>query len=317
MPDTFTMNHCVYSESELSQTFPPLFVINLAAYQQRRQFMCTQLNRLSLPYTIIDAVGEQDISAQELPKIYSRDQAQLYVGRDLSLAEIGCYLSHLKAMQAIIDSGAAYGVVIEDDAKIQPEFVEVVMGIKAIPPVWKIIQIGDSISYNFRNKKSYELPQGYRMGALLPESWRTTGYVIHRNFCQYVLHNAYPIFCPIDTRLFSIFLSFSFFHSLQGKFLVYHDETLESTIQSTRAISRHEGAKRLEAKKVPPPHTRNYLQGIKSFIFDRFFEYLLRLLVYYYPIPKRANKRKLLLPYKSQLRIKQHIIFLLRLLKTE
>ena len=298
-------------------------MINLAAQQKRRQCICAQLDRLFVPYTMIDAVGAEDISAQELPKIYSSEQARLYVGRTLSLPEIGCYLSHLKAMQAIIDSGAAYGVVIEDDVKIQQEFVEVILGIEAIPPVWNIIQIGNSVNKNYplpvvlRNKHNYELPCGYRVGALLPESWGTQGYIISREFCKYFLHKAYPIFCPIDARLFSIFLSLSFFHSLQRKFLVHHDETLEhSTIHDTRRASYCEEAERQKIEDVPVLSVRSRLQSLKSFVFDTLLKYLLRLLVYYYPIPKRAYKRNMLLAYTLQLRIKQQIIFLLRLLKT-
>ena len=308
-----------------SQTFPPLFVINLAAQQKRRQCICAQLDRLLVLYTMIDAVGAEDISAQELPKIYSSKQARLYVGRTLSLPEIACYLSHLKAMQAIIDSGAAYGVVIEDDVKIQPEFVEVILGIETLPPVWNIIQIGNSVNGDyplpavFRHKQIYELPCGYRLSALLPETWGTTGYVIRREFCEYFLHKAYPIFCPIDARLFSIFLSLSFSYSLRRKFLVHHDdETLEnSTIHGTREASYCEEVERRKIEDVPLPNVRSRLQSLKSFVFDTLLEYLMRLLVCYYPIPRPAYKRNILLPYKLQLRIKTANYFFVALAKSK
>ena len=308
----------------LNQKLPPVFVVSLAAQPQRRKCIGAQLDRLSIPYTIIDAIGKQDISAQELPKIYSSEQARIYIGRTLSLPEIGCYLSHLKAMQAIIDSGAAYGVVIEDDVKIQPEFAEVLLGIEAIPLIWNTIQIGNDVNCDyplpivFRHKQIYELPCGYRLGALLPETWGTQGYVIRREFCEYFLHKAYPIFCPIDARLFSIFLSLSFSYSLQRKFLVHHhDKILESTIHDTRRASYCEEAERRHIEGVPLPSVRSKLQSVKSFVFDTLLEHLMRLLVCYYPIPRRAYKRNILLPHKLQLRIKQQIIFLLRLLKAK
>ena len=36
--------------------------------------------------------------------------------------EVGCYMSHVKSMQAIADSNADYGIIFEDDFEIQPEF---------------------------------------------------------------------------------------------------------------------------------------------------------------------------------------------------
>ncbi len=36
------------------------------------------------------------------------------------MGEIGCFLSHRKVWQAIVDSGAAVGLVFEDDAVIDP-----------------------------------------------------------------------------------------------------------------------------------------------------------------------------------------------------
>lgn len=38
--------------------------------------------------------------------------------------EVGCYLSHVKSIQAIADSGADYGIIFEDDFEIQPGFFE-------------------------------------------------------------------------------------------------------------------------------------------------------------------------------------------------
>ncbi len=42
--------------------------------------------------------------------------------KDLNVGEIGCYLSHVKAWQKIVDEKLDYAIILEDDFKLSPLF---------------------------------------------------------------------------------------------------------------------------------------------------------------------------------------------------
>lgn len=98
------------------------FVIHLERALQRRGHVA-ELCRLSpVPLTVIDAVDGSLLSEAEVNAVYCpRNLLEPAYPFHISRGEIGCFLSHRKAWQAIVDSGADAGLVFEDDAVIDAE----------------------------------------------------------------------------------------------------------------------------------------------------------------------------------------------------
>jgi glycosyl transferase family 25 len=62
----------------------------------------------------------------------------------LSLGEIGCYASDIKAWNAILVSGNPYALVLEDDARVPPNLAEIVETIiVALPKNWDLVHLYD------------------------------------------------------------------------------------------------------------------------------------------------------------------------------
>lgn len=98
------------------------FIIHLARAEARRPQVDRILAASPVPASIIDAVDGRALSTGELQAAYSRKS--LHAPRypfALGVGEIGCFLSHRKAWQAIVDKGLEAGLVIEDDAEIDAE----------------------------------------------------------------------------------------------------------------------------------------------------------------------------------------------------
>lgn len=93
-----------------------IYLINLARRPDRLAFMEAQLAKLGLPFIRIDAVdglGEDDIGYPENHPA-------------LTKPEYACYLSHIKAYKAFVESGESHGLILEDDAQLSahlPEFL--------------------------------------------------------------------------------------------------------------------------------------------------------------------------------------------------
>lgn len=99
-------------------TMPPVFVINLDKSPERMAKIAKRLNELEIPFERISGVYGADLSEYDLNSAYSaRLNARTY-RRPLTKGEIGCYMSHLKAWKAIVDSSIPCALVIEDDILI-------------------------------------------------------------------------------------------------------------------------------------------------------------------------------------------------------
>ncbi len=62
----------------------------------------------------------------------------------LSVGEIGCYASHMKAWDTLIASGRPYALVLEDDAQVPPNIAELVQKtLTALPEHWDLVHLYD------------------------------------------------------------------------------------------------------------------------------------------------------------------------------
>ena len=89
-----------------------LFVINLARSTQRLANTQTQLARVSLPFERIDAVDGAQLSTLQKYLHYSPQLNKQQYHYPLSNGQIGCYLSHRKAWQKIVDEKLKYAIVL-------------------------------------------------------------------------------------------------------------------------------------------------------------------------------------------------------------
>lgn len=95
------------------------FIIHLARATARRPQVDRLLHACPVPAHVLEAVDGRGLSQAEIDVVYTRKS--LYAPRypfALTVGEVGCFLSHRKAWQAILDSGCDAGLVIEDDVEM-------------------------------------------------------------------------------------------------------------------------------------------------------------------------------------------------------
>lgn len=106
-------------------TFSGLMVIliNMDRSTQRRDQMEHRLKALGLAYSRLSAV---DGKAQwgDLCQTVDIAAFERNVGRDVMQGEIGCYHSHLRAWQTLLDSDCQTLLVLEDDVVFGDDFLE-------------------------------------------------------------------------------------------------------------------------------------------------------------------------------------------------
>ena len=99
------------------------FYINLASAVERRVSAEKQAGEFGIDIQRIEAIAGCDLSKINLSSYDSKRRRQEFAS-DLTLNEHACILSHCKALKAFLDSGAEYGVVLEDDFLLQAHFRE-------------------------------------------------------------------------------------------------------------------------------------------------------------------------------------------------
>lgn len=101
----------------------PHFVINLEYAEDRRKSILAQSERLGLDVRFVKGAEGPKLTAGDMAMYNAERRAKEYP-KDLTPNEIGCYLSHIRALRAFVDSGEPYGVILEDDSVFADQYVE-------------------------------------------------------------------------------------------------------------------------------------------------------------------------------------------------
>lgn len=109
-----------------------IFVINLEKDKDRLDYMANSLSQFNFKnWERIDAVY-----GKYLPDLEK-------YGKILNPSQIGCYLSHLKTYQKIVDQNLDYGVILEDDVTLTEWFPKLEEILQSVPKDFDVIWVGN------------------------------------------------------------------------------------------------------------------------------------------------------------------------------
>lgn len=192
----------LYNKDHLDEI--PIFMINMAEREERKERAIRELDRNDLRVTFIEAVDGRHL---DLDDLYNRGIIEDDpMDKPLRRGQIGCYLSHLKCWDKILETGKEYGLVLEDDAyfkrNFRKKFNDVFNELKYHD--WDIINLGRRCDpYWFNGADCTDGDFIYSMGGVHAFYPRILGYgahayVIKRSTIEKLLKITYPIMRPID-----------------------------------------------------------------------------------------------------------------------
>jgi GR25 family glycosyltransferase involved in LPS biosynthesis len=121
------------------------FIIHLGRAKARKPQVDRLTATLPLPVNVVDAVDGLALAESEIGAIYRRDLHRPHYPFALRKAEVGCFLSHRRAWQAIVERGLDAGLIVEDD--VEPD--EKLFG-PALALAMKSIRPGDYVRFPYR-----------------------------------------------------------------------------------------------------------------------------------------------------------------------
>ncbi len=182
--------------------FPfPVYLINLPRAEERRKFALGQLAQIGSVPVMADAVDGRQLSLDKLINegIYSPDKANEAFSRQLSMAEIGCSLSHYNMYRKIVERNDPAALILEDDVLFRPGFTEKLLSAyRQLLEGWGILALNCQCTHYERAGESIVKYTG--VGSL-PVVYTATAYLVSRRGAELLLENALPIRYPADSLL--------------------------------------------------------------------------------------------------------------------
>lgn len=98
-----------------------VYLINLDTSTERLAQATAELEKHNIEFQRVSAVDGRKLDVRNY-KGYNSLRSNSYTGRDLLGSEIGCYLSHKKALEAFVASENEFGLILEDDLSLVDNF---------------------------------------------------------------------------------------------------------------------------------------------------------------------------------------------------
>lgn len=140
MRDSLSDSVSMQKHDDSIQTMPPVFVINLERNTVRRNNIEIQLSQAGLDFEIFPATDGARLTQRDLAS-YDETYILRNIARALSPSEIGCYLSHQKLWQRIVDDNIPWALILEDDVFVQAGLKEILSEIDKLPFKWDLIRL--------------------------------------------------------------------------------------------------------------------------------------------------------------------------------
>ena len=178
------------------------YLINLKRAKDRRKSVSEYLKNADIEFTILEAVDGKQLS---LPiSSFNETRYKLLHGKRPNLGEIGCYLSHLKALELFIRTDENYALICEDDIEFLPNLRKIIDNALSSEINFDLLRLsGGSDKKRERGSpiKLARIQDEYHLAINFTFKPGTGCYLINKKGAKAVLKKLHKISLPIDHAL--------------------------------------------------------------------------------------------------------------------
>ena len=202
------------------------YVINLDRSKDRLDAITRQLGEIGLPFSRIPAVDGKQASPEQMACIDEQSYQRKH-GKPSLPGELGCYLSHVKAIQTFLYSDAPFALILEDDAIFGEGFVDAVHELMRHPKKWDMVKLsgvhsGTPVAVLTLNSK-------YDLAVMFSKCTCSSAYLINRKAAQAYSEKLLPMTLPYDHE-FDLGWKYQIQVRAVSPFPVIHNEAVATTI---------------------------------------------------------------------------------------
>ena len=210
------------------------WVINLDRAPERLERIKQQLQRLALPFTRLPAVDARALQVSQRVALdepaYRRKHGMTPV-----LGELGCYLSHVNALQQFLASPARFALVLEDDVLLHDSLPAVLAGLMRQPERWDMVKL--SAVHTGTPVPVLQVAPGHQLAVMLSRCTGSSAYLVNRRAAQAYAASLLPMSLPYD-HVFDQGWRFGLKVRLVTPTPCGHDNQIASTIVAPAGATR-------------------------------------------------------------------------------
>jgi glycosyl transferase family 25 len=170
-------------------------VINLDRSPNRLKKISAQLDRLGLNWQRVTAVdgatlNMDDITVLDTPRFHQQH------GKPPLPGELGCYLSHIKALEALLSTDHEWGLILEDDADLGDGLPAVINALLEQPQAWDLVKL--SGMHSGTPVKAQKLLSGQDLCIALSSYTGASCYLVNRCAAERMSKRLLPMSLPYD-----------------------------------------------------------------------------------------------------------------------
>ena len=196
---------------------------NLIEYLQQNKFDVAL-------FPAVDGRGSVPI-LQESESL-NQDRARASRRRDLTSSEIGCYLSHLRAIRKAYEQGFEHVALFEDDVIAEQDLASTLEEIVTLPPEVHMVRLMELKPT--KRKEIKQLQNQHLLTRPLRGTLGTQGYVLNRRGMELVLDYGSDVSMPID-KLYDNFFMFGL-HCYAVEPHVIHETPSSSNVSKAGSL---------------------------------------------------------------------------------
>ncbi len=208
------------------------YLINLDRSQDRLQRMYLQFEKAGLAFERVAAVDGKTLSDDEVARIKRNAGWK----DPLTRSELGCFLSHRKCLEQIVQGGEQYAAVFEDDVRFSGNAKQFFQSDAWIPSDADLIKLETHGRKVLMDKPVTIVAGQYSIARLRSQNILSAGYIISAKYAASLLVRMNDAAAPMDHLLFTPACGFFKEMKLYQVSPVICDQAgLESTLSGERA----------------------------------------------------------------------------------
>jgi glycosyl transferase, family 25 len=212
----------------------PIYVINLDRSPERLMEITRQLEKFGLSYERVEAVdGKLATEAQRA--LLDEMGYKSRHGKTSLPGELGCYLSHVKAIEVFLASDSPFAIILEDDAILEDGFRQGIEDLLKHAHRWDMIKL--SGVHSGTPLSVLQLKQNLVLAVMFSKCTGSSAYILNRRAALAFSQGLLPMTLPYDHE-FDKGWKYGIKVRAVRPFLVAHNETAITTIVPTGKSSR-------------------------------------------------------------------------------
>lgn len=201
-------------------------VINLDRAPDRMRRISEQLQQLGLHWQRVVGMDGNTFDWTS-PKHLDRQEFCRRHGKLPLSGEVGCYLSHVKAIRAFLSSTAQWGLILEDDVQLNPSLPQVLNRLKDSQERWDLVKL--SGVHRGTPLKMEAVDDAHDLVVMLSKCTGASAYLLNRKAAGVFAAGLLPVRIPFDHEF-----DRAWHWGLKTRsvlpFPCHHDQVIESTI---------------------------------------------------------------------------------------